>query len=151
MSFGEGASAVKGIVFEWSKGTDPKISDFFLHPQVPMHRSMRRSRPCADLVAKAKAADTGAWTTDSVTALDKAVAAAEEGLKAPESLTGQQIADLKAGIEAALSSPVLKYAGTELSDLVAGALTDGSKYTPESWKAYQDALDAAKRRPRERR
>ncbi len=143
LSFGEGVSAVKDIVFEWPKGTVPQISEIFLTrgSDASLDAEIEALR---DLVAKAKAADTGAWTTDSVMALDKAVAAAEEGLKAPESLTGQQIADLKAGIEAALSSPVLKYAGTELSDLVAGALTDGSKYTPESWKAYQDALDAAR-------
>ena len=143
LSFGEGVSAVKDIVFEWPKGTVPQISEIFLTrgSDASLDAEIEALR---DLVAKAKAADTGAWTTDSVTALDKAVAAAEEGLKAPESLTGRQIADLKAGIEAALSSPVLKYAGTELSDLVAGALTDGSKYTPESWKAYQDALDAAR-------
>lgn len=79
-----------------------------------------------------------------MTALDKAVVAAEEALKAPESLTYQQIVDLKAGIEGALSSPVLKYAGTELQQLVDSAVADGSKFTPESWKAYQDALDAAK-------
>ncbi len=143
LSFGEGVSAVKDIVFEWPKGTVPQISEIFLTrgSDASLDAEIEALR---DLVAKAKGADTGAWTTDSVTALDKAVAAAEEGLKAPESLTGRQIADLKAGIEAALSSPVLKYAGTELSDLVAGAPTDGSRYTPESWKAYQDALDAAK-------
>ena len=43
-----------------------------------------------------------------------------------------------------MKSPVLKYTGTELSELVSGALTDGSKYTADSWKAYQDALAAAK-------
>ena len=62
----------------------------------------------------------------------------------PESLTIDQIEELKAAIETALKSPVLKYTGTELSELVSGALTEGSKYTSDSWKAYQDALAAAK-------
>ena len=39
---------------------------------------------------------------------------------------------------------MLKYAGTELQQLIDNAVADGSKFTPESWKAYQDALDAAK-------
>ena len=143
LSFGKGVSAVKDIVFEWPKGTVPQISEIFLTRGVDasLDGDIEALR---DLVAKAKTVDTAAWTTDSVTALDKAVVAAEEALKAPESLTYQQIVDLKAGIEGALSSPVLKYAGTELQQLIDNAVADGSKFTPESWKAYQDALDAAK-------
>ena len=143
LSFGKGVSAVKDIVFEWPKGTVPQISEIFLTRGVDasLDGDIEALR---DLVAKAKTVDTAAWTTDSVTALDKAVVAAEEALKAPESLAYQQIVDLKAGIEGALSSPVLKYAGTELQQLIDNAVADGSKFTPESWKAYQDALDAAK-------
>ena len=70
--------------------------------------------------------------------------AAEEALKAPGKPDLPATFDLKAGIEGALSSPGAQYAGTELQQLIDSAVTDGSKFTPESWKAYQDALDAAK-------
>ena len=143
LSFGKGVSAVKDIVFEWPKGTVPQISEIFLTRGIEASLDGEIEALCG-LVAEAKAADTTAWTTDSVTALNGAVAAAEEALKAPENLTYQQIVDLKAGIEGALSSPVLKYVGTELQQLIDSAVVDGSKFTPESWKAYQDALDAAK-------
>lgn len=143
LSFGKDAAAVKDIVFEWPQGVTPQISEIFLIRGVKpgLEGDIESLR---GLVASAKAADTAAWTTDSVTALERAVAAAEEALKAPENLTYRQIADFKAGIEAALSSPVLKYADPGLQQLVDGAVVDGSKFTPESWKAYQDALDAAK-------
>ena len=55
-----------------------------------------------------------------------------------------QVEDIKAAIETALNSPVLKYTGTELSELVNGAITDGSRYTDETWQAYGEALAAAK-------
>lgn len=143
LSFGEDAAAVKDIVFEWPQGVTPQISEIFLTRGLKpgLEGDVEALR---NLVASAKAADTATWTTDSATALDKAVAAAEEALKAPEDLTYQQIADLKVGIETALSSPVLRYTGSELQQLVDGAVADGFKFTPESWKAYQDALDAAK-------
>ena len=51
-------------------------------------------------------------------------------------MTADQVEDLKAAIETALNSPVLKYTGTELSELVDGAITDGSPYTDETWQAY---------------
>ena len=136
-------TAVKDIVFEWAEGTEPQIAEVYLLGAL--------SGVDSDLIAELQAAidaakkqDTSAWTGDSKDALAAAIAQAEDAVAHPESLTADQVADLKAAIETALNSPVLKYAGTELSELVAGALTDASKYTPETWKVYQDALAAAK-------
>ena len=84
------------------------------------------------------------WTTDSINALNAAVEQAKDAIAHPESLTADQVEDLKAAIETALNSPVLKYTGTELSELVDGAITDGSPYTDETWQAYGEALAAAK-------
>ena len=136
-------TAVKDIVFEWAEGAEPQIAEVYLLGAL--------SGVDSDLIAELQAAidaakkqDTSAWTGDSKDALAAAIAQAEDAVAHPESLTADQVADLKAAIETALNSPVLKYAGTELSELVAGALTDASKYTPETWKVYQDALAAAK-------
>ena len=136
-------TAVKDIVFEWAEGTEPQIAEVYLLGAL--------SGVDSDLIAELQAAidaakkqDTSAWTGDSKDALAAAIAQTEDAVAHPESLTADQVADLKAAIETALNSPVLKYAGTELSELVAGALTDASKYTPETWKVYQDALAAAK-------
>ena len=136
-------TAVKDIVFEWAEGTEPELSEvYLLGAMTGVSTDDLASLQAA--VDSAKQQDTSAWTTDSKTALAGAIAQAEQALAAPESLTIDQIEELKAAIETALKSPVLKYTGTELSELVSGALTDGSKYTADSWKAYQDALAAAK-------
>ncbi len=136
-------TAVKDIVFEWAEGTEPELSEvYLLGAMTGVSTDDLASLQAA--VESAKQQDTSAWTTDSKTALAGAIAQAEQALAAPESLTVDQIEELKAAIETALKSPVLKYTGTELSELVSGALTDGSKYTADSWKAYQDALAAAK-------
>ena len=136
-------TAVKDIVFEWAEGTEPELSEvYLLGAMTGVSTDDLASLQAA--VESAKQQDTSAWTTDSKTALAGAIAQAEQALAAPESLTIDQIEELKAAIETALKSPVLKYTGTELSELVSGALTDGSKYTADSWKAYQDALAAAK-------
>lgn len=136
-------TAVKDIVFEWAEGTEPELSEvYLLGAMTGVSTDDLASLQAA--VDSAKQQDTSAWTTDSKTALAGAIAQAEQALAAPESLTIDQIEELKAAIETVLKSPVLKYTGTELSELVSGALTDGSKYTSDSWKAYQDALAAAK-------
>ena len=142
-SFGKDATAVKDVILEWSEGTTPKVSDFFLLAQADpsMDQLLEQLR---ETLETAKGTDTSAWTTDSVTALKNAIDAAEQALAAPENLTTEQVTDLIAGLEGAMGSPILKYAGTELAELVNGAVTDGSQYTPESWKVYQDALDAAR-------
>ena len=136
-------TAVKDIVFEWAEGTEPQIAEVYLLGALSGVDSDALAELQA-LIDTAKKQDTSAWTTDSKDALSAAITQAEEALKYPESLTADQVEDLKAAIETALKSPVLKYTGTELSELVSGALTDGSKYTADSWKAYQDALAAAK-------
>ena len=136
-------TAVKDIVFEWAEGTEPELSEvYLLGAMTGVSADDLASLQAA--VDSAKQQDTSAWTTDSKTALAGAIAQAEQALAVPESLTIDQIEELKAAIETALKSPVLKYTGTELSELVSGALTEGSKYTSDSWKAYQDALAAAK-------
>ena len=136
-------TAVKDIVFEWAEGTEPQIAEVYLLGALSGVDSDALAELQA-LIDTAKKQDTSAWTTDSKDALNAAITQAEEALKYPESLTADQVEDLKSAIETALNSPVLKYTDTELSELVQGALTDGSKYTASSWKAYQDALAAAK-------
>lgn len=135
-------TAVKDIIFEWSEGTEPQIAEVYLLGALTGVDSDAPAELQA-LIDTAKKQDTSTWTTDSKDALNAAISQAEEALKYPESLTADQVEDLKSAIETALNSPVLKYTGTELSELVQGALTDGSKYTASSWKAYQDALAAA--------
>lgn len=135
-------TAVKDIIFEWSEGTEPQIAEVYLLGALTGVDSDALAELQA-LIDTAKKQDTSTWTTDSKDALNAAISQAEEALKYPESLTADQVEDLKSAIETALNSPVLKYTGTELSELVQGALTDGSKYTASSWKAYQDALAAA--------
>lgn len=135
-------TAVKDIVFEWAEGTEPQIAEVYLLGALTGVDSDALAELQA-LIDTAKKQDTSTWTTDSKDALNAAISQAEEALKYPESLTADQVEDLKSAIETALNSPVLKYTGTELSELVQGALTDGSKYTASSWKAYQDALAAA--------
>lgn len=136
-------TAVKDLVFEWAEGTTPQISEIYLLGAL--------SGVDSDLIAElqetvdaAGQQDTSAWTTDSINALNAAVEQAKDAIAHPESLTADQVEDLKAAIETALNSPVLKYTGTELSELVDGAITDGSPYTDETWQAYGEALAAAK-------
>ena len=134
---------MKDLVFEWAEGTTPQISEIYLLGAL----SGMDSDLIAELQETVDAAgqqDTSAWTTDSINALNAAVEQAKDAIAHPESLTADQVEDIKAAIETALNSPVLKYTGTELSELVNGAITDGSRYTDETWQAYGEALAAAK-------
>ena len=137
-------TAVKDLVFEWAEGTMPRdFADVYLLGAL----SGMDSDLIAELQETVDAAgqqDTSAWTTDSINALNAAVEQAKDAIAHPESLTADQVGDIKAAIETALNSPVLKYTGTELSELVNGAITDGSRYTDETWQAYGEALAAAK-------
>ena len=91
----------------------------------------------------AKKADTSTWTADSKAALDTAVAAAEGALANESAITADAAASLKAGLENAVANKVVRYAGGELSELVEGAIQDGSAYTKTTWDAYSQALAAA--------
>lgn len=141
--FGAKSHAVKDIVFEWPANVTPQISELYLLSALDGATSEEIANLKAALEA-ARATDTSSWTADSKAALEAAIAAVEQALGAPETLTSQQVAELASALDAAVKSPIFKYEGTELSELVAGAVTDGSSYTPESWKAYQDALAAAR-------
>lgn len=136
-------AAVKDIIFEWDENAAPQISEIYLLGTMT-GVTTDELNSLQGAIDAAKQANTEMWTADSKTALAAAIAQAEEALKSPEGLTIDQVDELKAALETATNSPVLKYAGTELAELVQNALTDGSAYTAESWQAYQDALAAAK-------
>ncbi len=135
-------TAVKDVVIEWPAGTTPQISEIYLLGKAAGAGtdSIAALRTALDT---AKKADTSTWTANSKAALDTAVAAAEGALANDSAITADAAASLKAGLENAVANKVVRYAGTELSELVEGAIKDGSAYTKTTWDAYSQALAAA--------
>lgn len=135
-------TAVKDVVVEWPAGVTPQISEIYL-----LGKAAGASTDAIDAlkaaVAEAKTVDTASWTASSRAALEKAIAAAESALKNESTLTAAAAASLKAGVENAVSGKVIRYTDSELSELVANAITDGSAYTKTTWDAYSQALAAA--------
>ena len=150
--FGEPASmaraaasftAVKDVIVTWDAGMSPQVSEFYLLGRVAAPSSGEADALAAALDA-ARAQDTSTWTRDSREALEKAIAAAEEGMANVDGLTADGATALKAGLENAMTNPVLKYAGSELAELVEQAPAENAGYTESSWQAFQQALNLAK-------
>ena len=135
-------TAVKDIVVEWPAATTPQISEIYLLGKAAGANSDAISK-LKTALAEAKKADTATWTASSRAALEKAISAAEAALANESTLTADTAASLKAGLENAVANKVVRYADAELSELVAGAITDGSAYTKGTWDAYSQALSAA--------
>lgn len=135
-------TAVKDVVIEWPAGIAPQISEIYLLGKAA-GASTDSIAALRGVLDAAKKADTSTWTADSKAALDTAVAAAEGALANESAITADAAASLKAGLENAVANKVVRYAGGELSELVEGAIQDGSAYTKTTWDAYSQALAAA--------
>lgn len=135
--------AVKDIVLSWPEGVTPQVAEIYLLSNAPAAQETDTAALRAK-VDEAEKVDTAVLTTDSAAALATAIGDAKSALDNPSTLTPAAATTLVKQLENAMENRVEKYAGTELSKLVAGAITDGGLYTETTWKAYQDALAAAK-------
>ena len=136
-------TAVKDILVEWKAGVTPQISELYLLGKAPAATKGDIDALKASLT-EAKKADTGSWTESSRLVLERAIASAEVALGNESMITVDAAASLRLGLENAIANKVIRYTGSELSELVAGAIADGSSYTKPSWDAYSQALAAAK-------
>ncbi len=135
--------AVKDIVLSWPEGVTPQVAEIYLLSNAPAAQETDTDALRAKVV-EAEKVDAAVLTTDSAAALATAIGNAKSALDNPSTLTPAAATTLVKQLENAMANRVEKYTGAELSELVAGAIADGGLYTEATWKAYQDALAAAK-------